>query len=148
MQEIQKRVRPNTTIIKFDSCVMELATNRNRNGGYWPKCDSPLSNPNIHIGNFWDMQLDNHAMIYFCRQWSTDECLVIHWFCSSHYCSCIITNYVLTCEMKLVGSILIFFSFFLINSKVWLLLLSLMEPHILFCMMVYLDVSLVLFHRV
>ena len=112
MQEIQKRVRPNTTIIKFDSCVMELATNRNRNGGYWPKCDSPLSNPNIHIGNFWDMQLDNQAMIYFCRQWSNDECLVIHWFCSSHYCSCIITNYVLTCEMKLVGSILIFFRFF------------------------------------
>ena len=65
-------------VTREDLRLIELVTN----GGYWAKCDSPLSNLNIHIGNSWDIHSNNHAIIYsyFYRQWSNGECLLIQWF--------------------------------------------------------------------
>ena len=48
-----------------DSCLIELATNDD----YWRKCDSTLSNTNVHISNSRNMYLDNHTMMYFHRQY-------------------------------------------------------------------------------
>ena len=75
-------------VTRKDSRLIELATN----GDCWLQCDSPLSNPNDHIGNSCDINLDNHTMMYFYRQYSKtiDECLIINLFYGMYYCLCMI----------------------------------------------------------
>ena len=82
-------------VTREDSRFIQLASN----GGYWPKCDSPLVNPNILIGDSCDIHLGNHVMMYFYRQCSNDECLIIDFY-GIYYCSFIIVDYVFANEMN------------------------------------------------